>query len=87
MTGPSSKLSVALQYQAPRAPVVTAVGRGDMARRIVELAESNGVPISQNDGLAMALSKVEIDEEIPENLYRAVAEVLSYILRVSGKLR
>jgi flagellar biosynthesis protein len=87
MTEQATKLAVALKYQAPRAPLVTAVGRGEMARRIVELAESHDVPVSQNDGLALALSKVEIDEEIPENLYRAVAEVLAYILRVSGKLR
>ena len=62
------------------------MGRGELARRIIELAEANGIPISKNAGLAVALSDVEIDQEIPENLYRAVAEVLSYILRVSGKL-
>jgi flagellar biosynthesis protein len=86
MTNKAIKLAVALKYQKPHAPQVTAIGRGDFARRIIELAETSGVPISQNAGLAMALSEVEIDEEIPENLYRAVAEVLSYILRVSGKL-
>ena len=86
MTNKSIKLAVALKYEKPRAPQVTAVGRGELARRIIEVAEANGVPISENAGLAVALSDVEIDQEIPENLYRAVAEVLSYILRVSGKL-
>ena len=45
------------------------------------------MPISRNAELAVALSQVEIDEEIPEHLYRAVAEVLAYILRVSGQLK
>jgi len=80
-------LAVALQYEKPHAPRVTAIGRGELARRIVELAEASSVPISENPELATALSDVEIEQEIPENLYRAVAEVLSYILRVSGKLK
>ncbi len=80
-------LAVALQYRAPQAPKVTAIGRGELARRILDVGEASGVPISQNAELAVALSHVEIDEEIPEHLYRAVAEVLAYILRVSGQLK
>lgn len=87
MTGKSIKLAVALKYEKPRAPQVTAIGRGELARRIIELAEANGVPVSQNAGLAVALAGIELDQEIPKNLYLAVAEVLSYILRISGKLR
>jgi flagellar biosynthesis protein len=87
MSEHSVRIAVALKYEKPNAPRVTAVGRGELARRIIELAEANGVPISENAGLAAALSRVEIDQEIPENLYRAVAEVLTYILRVSGKIR
>jgi len=80
-------LAVALKYEKPRAPRVTAMGRGEVARRIVEEAEKHGVPISENPALARARSHVEIEQEIPENLYRAVAEVLTYILRVSGQIR
>ncbi len=87
MTDHSKTLAVALQYAAPHAPKVTAIGRGELARRIIEIGSAGGVPISHNPELAMALSNVEIDEEIPENLYRAVAEVLAYILRVSGRLK
>jgi flagellar biosynthesis protein len=87
MSEHSVRIAVALKYEKPNAPRVTAIGRGELARRIIELAEANGVPISENAGLAAALSRVEIDQEIPESLYRAVAEVLTYILRVSGKLR
>lgn len=80
-------LAVALKYDKPRAPRVTAMGRGEAARRILEEAEKHGVPISENPALAHALSHVEVEQEIPENLYRAVAEVLTYILRVSGQIR
>jgi flagellar biosynthesis protein len=82
-----TSLAIALKYEKPRAPRVTAIGRNDIARRIIEEAEKHGVPISENPGLAQALSHVEIEQEIPENLYRAVAEVLTYILRVSGQIR
>jgi flagellar biosynthesis protein len=81
------KLAVALKYEKPHAPRVTAIGRGELARRIVETAEAHGVPLSENPALAEALSQLELEQEIPENLYRAVAEVLTYILRVSGRLR
>lgn len=81
------RLAVALKYEKPRAPRVTAMGRGEVARRILEEAEKHGVPISENPALAQALSHVEVEQEIPENLYRAVAEVLTYILRVSGQIR
>jgi flagellar biosynthesis protein len=81
------RLAVALKYEKPHAPRVTAVGRGELAQRIIEIAEQASVPISQNPALAQALSKVEIEQEIPENLYRAVAEVLAYILRVAGQIK
>lgn len=87
MSDPRSPLAVALKYEKPSAPRVTACGRGDIARRIIALAEEYGVPIAHNAGLAEALSHVEIDQAIPEELYRAVAEVLTYILRVSGRIR
>lgn len=85
MTPP--KLAVALKYDAPQAPRVTAIGHGAVAERMIELAEQNGVPLSENPVLAAALSKIPIDQDIPESLYRAVAEVLTYILRTSGRLR
>ena len=65
---------------------VTAIGRGELAERIVEAAKANGVPLSDNPALAEALSKIPLDQDIPESLYRAVAEVLSYILRTSGQM-
>jgi flagellar biosynthesis protein len=81
------KIAVALKYEAPSAPRVTAIGRGEVAQRIIETAEQSGVPLTDNPALAEALSRVPLDQEIPESLYRAVAEVLTYILRTSGRLR
>jgi flagellar biosynthesis protein len=86
---PTIPLAVALHYDkgAGEAPRVVAKGKGAIGEKIVETARAHGVPIEENAGLAAALSEVEIGEEIPEDLYKAVAEVLVFILRLSGKVR
>lgn len=81
------KLAVALEYERPSAPRVTAIGHNELAERIVELATEHDVPLHENPQLAAALSQIELDAEIPEKLYRAVAEVLGYVLRVSEKAK
>lgn len=83
---PQKPLAVALQYDHETAPHVTGIGHGEMAERMQEIARHHGVPLIDNPQLAAALSKLPLDQEIPEQLYRAVAEVLSYILRTSGRL-
>ncbi|MFA6266640.1 MAG: EscU/YscU/HrcU family type III secretion system export apparatus switch protein [Pseudolabrys sp.] len=84
---PERPLAVALEYDKVAAPRVTGIGQGEMAERIVEIARHHGVPLVENPQLAAALAKLPLDQEIPEKLYRAVAEVLSYILHTAGKLR
>jgi flagellar biosynthesis protein len=81
-----SPLAVALRYEKPGTPRVVAKGRGEVGRRIIEAARANGVPLEENPALAEALAQVELENAIPEALYRAVAEVLAFILRASGKL-
>ena len=81
-----SPLAVALQYEAPDVPRVVAMGRGELGQRIIDTAREHGVPLEHNPVLAEALSTVEIDEQIPEALYVAVAEVLAFILRASHRL-
>jgi flagellar biosynthesis protein len=85
MSDGRTALAVALEYEKPGTPRVTAIGRGELARRIIELAQDNNVPITHEPGLAAALSCLKIDQEIPIDLYRAVAEVLIYILRIADK--
>jgi flagellar biosynthesis protein len=80
-------LAVALQYNHPGVPRVTASGRGKVAEAILKAAEEHNIPIEENPALAEALADVELDTEIPEQLYRAVAEVLGYVLRATGKLK
>lgn len=79
-------LAVALEYDKVAAPRVTAIGQGEVAERLTEIARHHGVPLVENPQLAAALAKLPLDQEIPEKLYRAVAEVLSYILHTAGKL-
>ena len=81
-------LAVALQYDKSAVPVprVVAKGRGEISDAILRLAHEHGVPIEENAPLAEALAQVELGEDIPEALYRAVAEVLVFILRASGRI-
>ena len=73
--------AVALEYDGDGAPRVTAKGTGAVADKILEIARANGVAIEENPGLAEALSTIELDEEIPVELYQAVAEVIAFVLR------
>ena len=84
---PEPSIAVALHYEKGGAPRVVASGRGHVSRKIVEVAQAYGVPIQNNPALAAALSTLELEEEIPEPLYKAVAQVLSFILRAAGHLR
>lgn len=84
LTNPT-ELAVALRYSANEmmAPRVVAKGAGFIARRIREIARQHSIPLMENKPLARLLYRqVEVGQEIPENLYRAVAEVLAYVLRL-----
>ena len=87
MTAPSDKaLAVALHYEAPGAPRVVAKGRGWIGQKIIDAAAEHGVPMEQNPALAEALSTVDLESEIPEELYLAVAQILGFLMRASGRL-
>ena len=81
------QLAVALRYDRSGAPRVVAKGRGSLGEKIIEIAKAHDIPIEQNEVLAGALSNVELGDEIPAELYKAVAEVLIFVLRLSGRLR
>jgi flagellar biosynthesis protein len=82
-----SQLAVALHYDRSGAPRVVAKGRGTLGEKIIEVAKANGVPIEENEVLAGALSHVELGDQIPAELYKAVAEVLIFVLALSGPIR
>lgn len=82
------KKAVALRYDAGAgaAPKVVAKGAGYLAERILELAEEHGVAVHEDPDLVSVLSALEIDAEIPEHLYRAVAEVLAFVYELNRSL-
>jgi flagellar biosynthetic protein FlhB len=87
ITNPTT-LAIALVYNRELmvAPQLTAKGKGFVARRIREIAEEYGIPIVEDKPLAWALYEgVEIGEEVPENLYRGVAEILAMVYRLKKK--
>ena len=81
------QLAVALHYDRAGAPRVVAKGRGSIGEKIIEVAKANDIPIEENEVLAGARSNVELGDEIPAELYKAVAEVLIFVLRLSGRIR
>jgi flagellar biosynthetic protein FlhB len=81
---------VALQYESGKtpAPICVAKGVDALALRIRAIAEENNVPVVENPPLARALhAAVEVDEQVPPEHYKAVAQVIGYVMRLTGKLR
>jgi len=78
--------AVALRYHKDHdnAPRVVAKGSGAVAERIRQIARENHIPIHRDDVLADMLSEIEIDREIPSELYAAIAEILSWIYRANS---
>jgi flagellar biosynthesis protein len=75
------KKAVALRYDPEKdnAPVVLAKGYGELAERIIKIAKERNIPVVEDKDLMSALIRVEVFEEIPPELYRAVAKVLVFI--------
>ena len=84
---PPNSVAVALEYEAGHARRVVASGRGYVSEKIVEVAKAHGVPLQKDPALAAALSTLELEQEIPEQLYKAVAQVLGFILKAAGHLK
>lgn len=81
------KKAVALRYDASKedSPRVIATGKGSAAENIIKIAELHNLPIQKDEDLVELLSKVEIDKEIPEKLYIAVAEVFRFLYNITRK--
>ncbi len=77
--------AVALKYERGKdpAPKVTAKGRGAVAEKILAVARENNIPIKQDKTLLEALYRLDINEEIPEELYKVIAEILAFVYRMN----
>jgi len=80
-----NKTAVALSYEAgDQAPKILATGKGYVAEKIIEAAKEENVPVHKDEKLAATLSKLEIGDYIPKELYGVVAEILVFVDRVEG---
>jgi flagellar biosynthesis protein len=83
-----SKQAVALCYDEKQnnAPKVVAKGSGFISEQILDAAEQHAVPVYQNKTITGMLMAVEIDREVPPELYKVVAEILAYVYRIDKKM-
>ena len=79
------RCATALRYDGADAPRVVAAGRELVADKILEAARAAGVPVKEDPVLVQALSSLELDEQVPPELYRAVAEALAWAYRLTGR--
>jgi flagellar biosynthesis protein len=82
-------IAAALKYDREKdaAPRVSAKGRGTIAEKIIDLAKKHDIPIKSDPALVQILSRLDIDEKIPAELYKTVAEILAFVYSVNNKKR
>lgn len=82
------KKAVALRYdqQKDAVPRVVASGRGPLAERIVDVAREHDIDIYEDPDLIELLSKLHVDDYIPDKLFLAVAEVMAYVYRINNRM-
>ncbi|MBR6337004.1 MAG: EscU/YscU/HrcU family type III secretion system export apparatus switch protein [Ruminococcus sp.] len=85
----SKQKAVALKYDTERenAPVVVASGCGEVAKRIIDVAEKNGIPVYRDDSAASLMCMLQVGSSIPPELYEVVAGIYVSLLRSSKELR
>ena len=79
--------AVALHYdqKPPATPKIVATGQGDFARQIIAAARAAGVDIVEDPDLIEVLGRVPVGEDIPPELFQAVAEILAFLYRINGR--
>ena len=79
--------AAALRYEPKqdRAPKLIAKGQGALAEKLIELARQHDIPIRQDKNLLQILSRLDLNEEIPAQVYQVVAEILAFIYRLSNR--
>ncbi len=78
-------IAVALEYDGNSAPKVSARGVGVIADEILKIAQQHGVPLQKDNELVNVLAELGLGEEIPEDLYRVIAEVIAFAYILTGK--
>jgi flagellar biosynthesis protein len=84
-----TRMAAAVRYDAAKddAPRLTAKGKGHVAERIIELARQHNIPVRSDKALIQILSQLDIDQHIPPELYKAVAEILAFVYSANEKYR
>lgn len=77
--------AIALKYDGASAPKISAKGEDDLAQAIIQLALEHQVPIYENASLVNWLAKLEIDDEIPEQLYHIIAAILAFVYQLNDQ--
>lgn len=78
------KEAVALEYGARKTPVISARGQDEVAQKIIEEARKHGVYVAEDPQLLALLSRVDLESEIPPEMYTAVAVILSWVYWLKG---
>jgi flagellar biosynthesis protein len=83
----SKKTAIAVHYdkQQDTAPKIVAKGKGSIAEKIIELARKNDIPMYEDRDLIEVLSKLDLGQEIPAEMYKLIAEVLVFVYRSNNK--
>lgn len=83
--GPRSAIAMRYDLEKDRAPRVVARGKGAVAEKILEIAKQNGIPVHEDAELIEALARLDVQQEIPAELYQVMAEVLTFIYKANKK--
>jgi len=80
----NTRAAVALKYDGDKAPTISASGTHELAEEIIRIAREHKVPLYENAELASILARLSLNEEIPEALYRVIAEILAFAFHIRG---
>lgn len=79
-----NRAAVALKYDGEKAPTISATGTHELAEEIIRIAREHDVPLYENAELASILARLSLNDEIPESLYRVIAEILAFAFHIRG---
>jgi flagellar biosynthesis protein len=79
----TSAISIKYNIDGDNAPKITAKGQGWVAEKIISMAEKQNIPIKKDKDLMLLLEKIDVGQEIPESLYKIVAELLAWVYHLN----